>query len=312
MKTKEYILIGLLTAFLLVLLPLSSESQTISRNKKKPSAPKTEQATKKPKQANSSTGSGKSKKTSKNNAQQSSSTSRHSKQSSSGMSQAQKDRIIQQAINDMVYVEGGTFMMGATSEQGSDAHSDEYPVHQVSVSSFYISKYEVTQELWQAVMGKNPSSYKGDLQRPVDNVSWDDCQEFISKLNRLSGKRFRMLSEAEWEYAARGGSQSRGYKYSGSNNIDDVAWYSHNRGENSTHPVGQKAPNELGLYDMSGNVSELCQDWYSFDYSEERNQNYHRVNRGGRIYSPADACRVSHRGIYPTNGHGLRLAASSL
>ncbi|MBQ0015371.1 MAG: formylglycine-generating enzyme family protein, partial [Bacteroidales bacterium] len=150
----------------------------------------------------------------------------------------------------MVEVSGGTFKMGATSEQGSDAWNDEKPVHNVTLSSYYIGLTEVTQELWQAVMGSNPSYFKG-LYRPVENVSWDDCQTFISRLNSLTGKNFRLPTEAEWEFAARGGTKSRGYKYSGSNTLDDVAWHVGNSGD-KTHDVGTKAPNELGIYDMSG------------------------------------------------------------
>lgn len=295
MKKITSILPFLLIA-LLALLPLQGEAQSITRNKKQQT---TKTTTKKSKQGSSSSNSGKSKKANKT-------TSHQSFNRSNGMTQAQKNRIIQKAIDDMVWVEGGTFTMGATSEQGDDARSDEMPAHQVTLSSFYISKYEVTQELWVAVMGKNPSSYKGDIQRPVENVSWEDCQVFISKLNKLTGKRFRLPTEAEWEYAARGGKQSRGYKYSGSNNLDAVAWYSQNREGNTTSPVGQKSPNELGLYDMSGNVSEYCQDFYN-TYRKTMVE-YDRVNRGGDLYSPAVACRVSDRGIYPTRGHGLRLA----
>ena len=161
----------------------------------------------------------------------------------------------------MVKVAGGTFQMGATSEQGSDVFDWEKPVHSVTLSDYYIGQTEVTQELWEAVMGSNPSYFDDDNRRPVENVSWNDCQEFIEKLNRLTGKNFRLPTEAEWEYAARGGNKSRGYKYSGSNNLDAVAWYKDNsRGE--THPVAQKQSNESGLYDMSGNVWEWCQDWY--------------------------------------------------
>ena len=154
----------------------------------------------------------------------------------------------------MVEVRGGTFTMGATSEQGSDAESDEKPAHNVTLRDYYIGKTEVTQALWEAVMGNNPSWFKGENQ-PVEMISWNDCKEFISKLNSLTGKRFRMPTEAEWEYAARGGSKSRGYKYSGSNTLDDVAWYGDNSGR-KTHEVGTKKPNELGLYHMSGNVWE--------------------------------------------------------
>lgn len=217
----------------------------------------------------------------------------------------------------MVAVQGGAFTMGATSEQGSDAYDDEKPAHKVTVSSFSIGQTEVTQELWQAVMGTNPSEFKG-AKRPVENVSWDDCQEFIRKLNAKTGKNFRLPTEAEWEYAARGGSKSQGYKYSGSNSLSDVAWYdknSYDKGKNSpdygTHTVATKSPNELGIYDMSGNVWEWCQDrWYYYDGSSYTGSS--RVRRGGGWNYIAWDCRVSFRGYYsPDNrahGLGLRLA----
>ncbi len=228
----------------------------------------------------------------------------------------QIDPIIQNLMDNMVHVEGGTFTMGATSEQGDDADADEKPAHRVTLSSFSIGKYEVTQEEWQAVMGNNPSNFKG-AKRPVEQVSWDDCQEFIRKLNAMTGKQFRLPTEAEWEYAARGGSQSRGYKYAGSNNLDNVAWY-YSNASSQTHDVGGKQPNELGLYDMSGNVWEWCQDWYG-DYSSSTQANprgassgSNRVYRGGVWNYDARYCRVSlryyftpdYRGYY----HGLRLA----
>ena len=200
----------------------------------------------------------------------------------------------------MVKVEGGTFTMGATAEQGSDAGDRESPAHQVTLSSYSIGQTEVTQELWQAVMGSNPSSFTGNLQRPVEQVSWSDCQTFITKLNQMTGKNFRLPTEAEWEYAARGGNQSRGYKYSGSNTIDDVAWYDGNDGS-TAQPVATKAPNELGLYDMSGNVYEWCQDWYG-SYSSDAQTDptgpatgSNRVGRGGCWGSGAKYCRVSYR-----------------
>ena len=217
----------------------------------------------------------------------------------------------------MVRVAGGTFQMGATSEQGSDAYDDETPVHSVTLSDYYIGQTEVTQELWQAVMGSNPSYFKGDNRRPVESVSWDDCQEFIEKLNRLTGKNFRLPTEAEWEYAARGGSKSRGYKYSGSNNPDAVAWYDDNSG-GKTHPVAQKQSNELGLYDMNGNVFEWCQDWYGA-YSSNSQTNptgasrgSRRVLRGGNWNYDARIVRVSRRSYRTPDGRnfnfGLRLA----
>ena len=218
---------------------------------------------------------------------------------------------------NMIAVKGGTFTMGATSEQGDDAYSYEKPTHQVTLSDYCIGETEVTQELWQAVMGSNPSNFTGNLQRPVEKVSWNDCQEFIKKLNQLTGKTFRLPTEAEWEYAARGGSQSKGYKYAGSNTIGDVAWYTSNS-SSTTHPVKQKQANELGLYDMSGNVWEWCQDWYdSYSSTPQTNpagpsSGSNRVNRGGSWCGNARGCRVSDRGrSTPTNrclDLGLRLA----
>ncbi len=223
-------------------------------------------------------------------------------------------------INNMVYVSGGTFTMGATSEQGSDALKNEEPTHSVTLSSFYLCKYEVTQALWRAVMGNNPSRFKGN-SLPVEQVSWNDCQTFISRLNNLTGKNFRLPTEAEWEYAARGGNRSRGYKYSGSNALSDVAWYEDNSGD-KTHPVGSKSPNELGLYDMSGNVWEWCSDWYgTYSSSSQTNptgasSGSNRVRRGGGWGNDASYCRSSFR-IYdaPDDRYyflGLRLALSQL
>ncbi len=207
---------------------------------------------------------------------------------------------------EMIAVNGGTFTMGATSEQGSDASYGEKPTHSVTMSDYYIGKFEVTQELWEAVMRSNPSFFKGS-KLPVESVSWDDCQTFIRKLNSLTGANFRLPTEAEWEYAARGGNRSRGYKYSGSNNINDVAWYTNNSGS-KTHTVGTKSPNELGIYDMSGNVYEWCQDW-SGSYSSGSQTNptgpssgSYRVLRGGSWYFNARYCRVSFRfNITPVN-----------
>lgn len=217
----------------------------------------------------------------------------------------------------MVKIQGGTFQMGATSEQGNDISINEKPIHSVTLSDYHIGQTQVTQELWQAVMGSNPSEFKGDSQCPVENVSWNDCMEFIAKLNRLTGKNFRLPTEAEWEYAARGGSKSRGYKYSGNNNPDLVAWYDGNS-INKTHPVAQKQANELGLYDMSGNVWEWCSDWYG-EYINEVQTNptgpitgTDYVQRGGSWENGSIGVRVSRRspGTPALRGcyYGLRLA----
>jgi formylglycine-generating enzyme required for sulfatase activity len=205
----------------------------------------------------------------------------------------------------MVFVKGGTFTMGCTAEQGGDCGGDERPAHRVAVGDFYLGKYEVTQAQWRAVMGSNPSFFKGCDRCPVENVSWDDAQEFIRRLNQLTGKRYRLPTEAEWEYAARGGELSRGYKYAGSDDPDAVAWYDGNSG-GKTHPVGGKTPNELGLYDMTGNVWEWCQDWYGSDYysgSPSANpqgpaSGSFRVYRGGSWYFIAKNCRVADRFYY--------------
>ena len=233
---------------------------------------------------------------------------------------------VKRLIDDMVFVAGGTFLMGATIEQLGDAAKDETPTHQVTLDSFYICKYQVTQSLWEEVMGHNPSYFKGE-NLPVENVSWNECQDFILRLNAMSGKNFRLPTEAEWEFAARGGNNSRGYKYAGSNNLNEVAWYGDNSGK-QTHPVGTKSPNELGLYDMSGNVWEWCQDWYGkYNIKVEKNPQgpmisffrtffSSRVLRGGSWDSLAWSCRLSfrnlgspgHRGSY----YGLRLVLSQL
>ncbi len=217
----------------------------------------------------------------------------------------------------MIGVQGGTFTMGATSEQGLDAFNDEKPAHQVTLSTFSIGETEVTQELWQAVMGQNPSCFRGP-RRPVEMVSLEDCQNFIRELNSLTSRRFRLPTEAEWEYAARGGRKSNGYKYSGSSAIDKVAWYDGNSGS-ETHDVATKCANELGLYDMSGNVWEWCQGWYgSFSSRSQTNptgpsSGTYRMRRGGSVGSGARRCRVSNRISYSPSlseldDLGLRLA----
>jgi formylglycine-generating enzyme required for sulfatase activity len=191
--------------------------------------------------------------------------------------------------------------MGCTKEQGGDCSNDEYPAHSVTVSSFYMMKYEVTQGLWKAVMGGNPSWIKGD-NVPVTNVRWGEVQAFIKKLNAKTGKKYRLPTEAEWEYAARGGKSGKGYMYSGGDNIDVVAWYDKNSGS-KPHPVGEKAPNELGIYDLSGNVAEWVNDRYG-DYTTSDktnpkgpNSGSDRVFRGcGSYFGFAESCRVSYRG----------------
>lgn len=222
---------------------------------------------------------------------------------------------------EMVHVEGGTFWMGcASSEQGTNCYPYEIPAHTVTVSSYYMGKFEVTQAQWKAVMGAsdNPSAFKGD-NLPVENVSWDDIQTFLQKLNDLTGKNYRLPTEAEWEYAARGGRNSEGSKYSGSNDAGTVAWYADNSG-NKSHPVGSKATNELGIHDMSGNVWEWVKDWYE-DYSSRPqtnpqgpNSGEYRVGRGGSWSKEAFHTQVARRnGGLPSNRAtdlGFRIARS--
>ena len=207
----------------------------------------------------------------------------------------------------MVYVEGGTFMMGAQNSDPNspnydgEARDDESPVHEVELSDYYIGETQVTQALWKAVMGNNPSGFTGDDDSPVERVSWYDIvKRFIPALNKKTGRTFRLPTEAEWEYAARGGNKSKGHKYSGSEKIDEVAWYDGNSGE--TYPVKGKKANELGLYDMSGNVWEWCSDRFgSYNDREEINpkgpeNGTVRVRRGGSYFNDDWSCRVSYRG----------------
>ena len=201
---------------------------------------------------------------------------------------------------EMIFVQGGTFYMGCSSEQGSDCYDNESPLHQVTVSNFNIGKYEVTQGQWKAIMGNNPSYFKNGDNYPVENVSWQEVQEFISRLNAATGKHYRLPTEAEWEYAARGGNKSQNYKYSGSNNLNNVAWFKDNSGS-TTHIVGTKMPNELGIYDMSGNVWEWCSDWYgTYSSAMQRDpmgasSGSNRGYRGGSWRGTAPYCRVADR-----------------
>ena len=222
---------------------------------------------------------------------------------------------------NMVTVPGGSFTMGATPKQLQD-NGDGFSVwwspttQQVTLSTYKISKFEVTQQLWLDVMGSNPSSFTGNLQRPVETVSWDDCQAFITKLNQLTGKNYRLPTEAEWEYAARGGNNNDSYIYSGSNNFDAVAWY-YSNSVSTTHTVGTKQANQLGLYDMSGNVREWCSDWNG-NYSGSAVTNpigpgtgSDRVYRGGRWnikgYDGRVSTRYTYNPSYRDSILGLRL-----
>ncbi len=223
-------------------------------------------------------------------------------------------RRLSTAVNDlMVLVKGGVFTMGSSSYS-------ERPLHGVGVFDFHLCKYPVTQGLWKQIMGNNPSSFLGNDSRPVEQVSWNDVQEFIKTLNRMTGKRFRLPSEAEWEYAARGGKQRKNLMYAGSDNEDEVAWYSGNS-SGITHSVGQKKANELGLYDMSGNVWEWCEDVWHPDYKgapiqgsawESDGDQWRRVVRGGSWLNAPRHCSVSFRdwNYSDSCGHnlGFRLA----
>lgn len=227
----------------------------------------------------------------------------------------------QRIINmfDMVYVDGGSFSMGATPDQWTpDVHEDEMPVHFVTLSSYYIGMHEVTQKQWVTVMGYNPSNWNGE-NMPVEQVSWDEVQEFILRLNAMTGKNYRLPTEAEWEFAARGGNRTRGYKYSGSNSFDAIAWYRDNSG-GKPHPVCTRGANELGIYDMCGNVLEWCSDRYEknyYSYSPTKNPDGaaagpYRVFRGTSWSNQLKSGRLSNRSYgEPTekyNTLGFRLA----
>ena len=231
---------------------------------------------------------------------------------------------------EMVFVEGGAITLGCIPEEGSDCFDDERPAHQVTLSSFSIGKYPVTQAEWKAVMRTTVKQQRDKTIRtwpvygvgdnyPMYYISWEDAQKFIERLNAATGKKYRLPTEAEWEYAARGGNQSMGYKYSGSNNLRDVAWYSANSFK-YTHAVGSKNPNELDIFDMCGNVWEWCNNWYGDDSMEEQidpqgpSSGYSRVLRGGSWGTAMQRCRVSSRyGASPSHrrgNFGFRVALS--
>ena len=224
----------------------------------------------------------------------------------------------------MVHIMGGTFDIGGTPEQGLFAAFDEKPSIQVTVSSFYLAEIPVTQALWESVMGDNPSHFKGANQ-PVERVSWEDCQEFIKKLSLLAHIKFRLPTEAEWEYAARGGNRSTHMKYAGASDGDknDFMWYKDNS-QVTSHDVKSKQPNELELYDMCGNISEWCNDWYFNSYANHGERinpkgpasGVAKVYRGGSWDDKAMNCRVSKRfcmnPIFKNKLVGLRLAATNI
>jgi formylglycine-generating enzyme required for sulfatase activity len=231
-----------------------------------------------------------------------------------------RDNLTYPLMGIMVFVKGGTFTMGCIDGRDSKCYDHEKPAHQVTLSSFYLAETEVTQKQWRAVMGSDPSYFNDCDDCPVEQVSWNDIQEFLQKLNAMSkGIRYRLPTEAEWEYAARGGARSGNYQYAGSNNLTAVAQYDRNA-EDKTHPIKSLSPNELGLYDMSGNVLEWCADWFD-DYPEGPVKNptgppggSYRVLRGGSWLSSAGGCRVSFRNFdvpgYRYIYFGFRVASS--
>jgi len=220
---------------------------------------------------------------------------------------------------EFVFIKGGCFDMGDTF---GDGEADEKPVHQVCVDDFYLGKYEVTQGQWEKVMGDNPSRFKG-RDNPVERVSWNDVQQFIDHLNIQSGRKYRLPTEAEWEYAARSGGEKE--KYAGTSQESELgqyAWYYINSGK-QTHPVGQKNPNALGLHDMSGNVWEWCSDWYGENYYKGRprinpegpGNGVNRVLRGGSWFDDPGWMRAAFRYGFPpptpNSLFGFRLGLSA-
>jgi len=220
---------------------------------------------------------------------------------------------------ELVPVKGGCFKMG--NNFGWDDTWDEKPEHEVCLSDFYLGKFEVTQKQWQSVMGTNPSKFKEcGPDCPVESVSWQDIQDFLKRLNKKNGTRYRLPTEAEWEYAARSGGKKE--KFAGGNTLAPLGWYQDNSA-NRVHPVGQKLPNGLGLYDMSGNVWEWLQDWHSPDYygqSPKKNpqgptSGVCRIVRGGCALTEAYLARTDHRRLNDPEGRfnlvGFRIAVTT-
>lgn len=223
----------------------------------------------------------------------------------------------------MALVEGGTFIMGSNA---LEADGDEKPKHQLELHDYYIGRYEVTQKQWRTIMGEDPEElyFVGCPECPVEGVSWNDIQQFLERLNAKTGQNFRLPTEAEWEYAAQGGAKSNGYHFSGSSEINDVAWYDKNS-SGGVQPVGQKAPNELEIYDMTGNVREWCNDWYARWYYENSAQKNpegppsgsSRVARGGSWSNYSKYCRIANRFCYGPDYRlkgqlGFRLALDTI
>ena len=215
----------------------------------------------------------------------------------------------------LIKVESGSFQMGGTNEQGK-GKTDEFPVHRVTLSDYYIGETEVTNELWSIIMGTNPSINFSQPTHPVNNVTWYDCQKFVNRLSALTGLHFALPTEAQWEFAARGGNKSRGYTYSGSNKIKEVGWFKGNSG-GTLKLVKQLKPNELGIYDMSGNAYEWCSDWYGLYKNSDvldpkgPESGTYKVNRGASAGEKdalmRTACRFNNSPNSKFQAMGLRL-----
>ena len=226
--------------------------------------------------------------------------------------------VIKELIKNMVFVKGGSFTMGTNGIKGVQLSPMEKPAHEVSVSDFYIGRYEVSQKEWKAIMGYNNSFFSGS-ERPVEKVSWDECQLFVKKLSDLTGIKFRLPTDAEWEYAAKGAKESDSHLYSGADLLNDVAWTKSNSNK-KTHPRGEKIPNILDLYDMTGNVAEWVQDTYNLrkfsNYISNIENNKLYITRGGDWFNNEESCRNTYKSLVPKgskgNNIGLRLACTEM